>query len=71
MRKEMQTKVANLPPAQHLARPGANPFLMVSNMMFMCGVNTPMIFQRDSQAKQITGEVFDCDFMSCMDNTVK
>ena len=46
--------------------PGANPPFMVANMMFICGIDSPTIFQGDSQAKRICGNVFDDDFMSCM-----
>ena len=39
--------------------------------MFICGINIQTLFQGESQAKQISGKVFDNEFMSCMDNTVK
>ena len=39
--------------------------------MFMCGINIPTLFQGDSKAKYIAGEIFDDEFMSYMDNTVK
>ena len=56
---------------QHPARPGANPPFTVANVMFICGISSPTIFQGYSQAEQIYGEVFDDDFISCIDNTVK
>ena len=67
----MQSQGENPPPAQHPAMPGANIPFTVANGMFICGINIPTLFQRDSQAKQISGKLFDDDFMSCMDKTVK
>ena len=67
----MQAQGENPLPAQHSARPGANPPFTFANTMFICGINIPRIFQGDSQAKRISGDVFDDDYMSCMDKTVK
>ena len=39
--------------------------------MFICGIYSPTLFQGDSQAKRISGELFDDEFVSCMDKTVK
>ena len=61
----------NPPPAQHPARPGANPLFTVVNAMFIFGINRPTLFQGDSQAKRISSKIFDYDFMSCMDRTIK
>ena len=51
--------------------PGANQLFTVANEMFKCGINSPALFQEDSQAILIDGKVFDDDFMSCIDKTVK
>ena len=67
----MQLQGANPSPAQHQARPGANTPFAVANAMFIYGIDSPTLFQRDSQAEQITGEVFDDYFVSCLDKTVK
>ena len=67
----MQAQGANLLTAQHLAMPGANTPLTVANETFICGIDIPTIFQGDSQAERISREVFDDDFVSCMDKTVK
>ena len=67
----MQAQGENPPPAQHLARPGANPPFTVANTMCKSGINIPTLFQGDSQAERISGEVFDDEFMACMDKTVK
>ena len=67
----MQEQGENPPPAQHLARPGTNSQFTVVNAMFICGINSPILFQGDSQAERISGKIFHCDFMSCMDRKVK
>ena len=59
----MQEQGANPTPAQHQDRPGANPPFTVVNGMFICGINIPTLFQGDSQAKWISGELFDYDFI--------
>ena len=56
---------------QHLARSGANPIFTVGNVTFVCGISSPTLLQGDSRAKHIYGEVFDDDFISCMDKTVQ
>ena len=67
----IQAQVANPPPAQHPSRSGVNPPFTVANVMFICGINIPTVFQGDSHAERISGKLFDYDFMSCMDKTVK
>ena len=67
----MQAQGANLSPAQHLDRPGANPLFTAANAMFICDIDSPTLFQGDSQAKQIAREVFNDDFVSWMDKIVK
>ena len=62
----MKSQEANPPQTQHLARPKANPPFAVANAMFISSINSPTLFQGDSQAERISGEVFDDDFMSCM-----
>ena len=39
--------------------------------MFICRIDSPTLFQGDSQAERISREVFDDVFVSCMDKTVK
>ena len=56
---------------QHLARSGANPIFTVGDVTFVCGISSPTLLQGDSRAKQISGEVFDDDFMSFMYKIVK
>ena len=51
--------------------PGANTPLTVANETFICGIDIPTLFQGDSQAERISREVFDDDFVSCIDKTVK
>ena len=60
----MQAQGENPSPAQHLVRPGANPPFTVANAMFICGIKSPALFQGDSQAEQVSGKVFDHDFVS-------
>ena len=67
----MQEQGENPPTAQHPARPGANPPFTVANVVFICGINIPTLFQGDSQEKRISSELFDDNFMSCMDKIVK
>ena len=67
----MQAKGANSSPAQNLDRPSVNPPSTVANAMFICGINSPTIFQGDPQAERISEEIFDDDFMSCMNKTFK
>ena len=67
----MQPQGENLPPEKHPDRPGANQPFTVANTMFICGINRPTLFQVDSQSKRISGKLFDDEFMSCMDKTVK
>ena len=57
--------------AQHPARPGANPPFTVANTMFICGIASPTCFKGYSQYELIVGKLFDDDFVSCMDKTVK
>ena len=59
------------PPSQQQDRPGSNPPFTVSNVTFICGIDSPMIFQADSQAMRISGGVFYDDLISCMDKVVK
>ena len=44
----MQAQVENPPPAQHLARPGANPLFTVAKMMFICVIYIPTLSQEHS-----------------------
>ena len=67
----MQVQGANKPPVQHLARPSANTLFMAGNATYICGINSSTLLQRDSQAERIAGEVFNDEFMSCMDKAVK
>ena len=67
----MQVQGKNPPPVQHPARLGTNPPFTFANLMFICGINSPTLFQGDLQANRITGKLFDDDFMSCMNKTVK
>ena len=67
----MQAQGSNPSPAQHLARPGKNPLSTVANAMFICGIDSPILFQGDSQAEWIPGKVFDNEFVSYMDKIVK
>ena len=67
----MQAQGSNSPPSQHPDMPGENPPFTVANAMFICGINSQKIFQGDSQAEQISSEVFDDDFMSCRAKIVK
>ena len=67
----MQPQGANLSPAQHPDRPGAKQLFMVVNTIFICGIESLTLFQGDSQAERIYGKVFDDEFVSCMDKTVK
>ena len=67
----MQSQGAKTLPEKHPARPGTNPPFTVANAMFICGIGSPNIFQADSQAERISGKVFDDEFVSCMDITVK
>ena len=67
----MQGQGENPSPAQHPAMPSANPPFRFANAMLICGIYSPNCFQRDSQDKRITGKVFDDDFVSCMDKTIK
>ena len=57
--------------AQHTDRTGANPPFTVANSMFICGIDSPTLFQGDLQAERISGKVFDDDFVLCMDRIVK
>ena len=59
----MQAQGENPLPAQHSARPGANPPFTVANEMFIYGINSSTLFQGDLQAERIYGEVFNNDFM--------
>ena len=67
----MQAQGANTPLAQHLATPGTNPSFTDTNTMFICGINSPTVFQGDSQTKWVYGKLFDDDFISYMDKKVK
>ena len=67
----MKSQGAYPPPAQQPARPGTNPPFKVAKEMFICGIDIPTLFQGDSKAEQISGEIFDDEFMSYMDKTVK
>ena len=67
----MHSQGSNPPTEQHPDRPGANPLFTVTNAMFICGIDSPMLFQGDSQAERIAGEVFDDAFLSCVYKTVK
>ena len=67
----MQEQGANPLPAQHPNRPGANPPFTVANTIFICGIDSPTLNQGDSQADHIDSEVFDDDFVSCMDKKIK
>ena len=67
----MQAQGANPPPEQYMARPDANPPFTVTNTIFICGNYIPTLFQGNSQAERISGELFDDKFMSCIDKTVK
>ena len=67
----MQAQGAKSYPEQHPTTPGANLRFTVANGMFTCGIDIPTIFKGESQAKRISGEVFDDDFVSCMDKQLK
>ena len=56
---------------EYLARPDANTHFTVTNTIFICGNYIPTLFQGNSQAERISGELFDDKFMSCIDKTVK
>ena len=49
-------------------RPGVNQPFIDANVILLCGINSPTLFNGDAQAKQIVVEVFDDDFISCMEN---
>ena len=53
----------------HPAAPGPNPPFTVANNIFICGVDSPMLFNTSTQAQRIAEELFDDDFSSCMDKT--
>ena len=67
----MKSQGANPLPTQQPDRPVMNPPFTVVNAMFICGNNLPTLFQGDSQAEWISGDVFDDEFMSCINKTVK
>ena len=67
----MKKQGENPPSAQHPARPSTNPPFTVANAMLICGIDSTNIFQGDSHAKWIAREVFDDDFMSCMEKEFK
>ena len=67
----MQAQGEKPPPSQQQDRPGSNPPFTVSNVTFICGIDSPMLFQADSQAMRISGGVFYDDLISCMDKAVK
>ena len=67
----MQAQGENPPPAQHPYMPSADTPFAVVNTVFICVIISPTLFQGDSQVKRIARKVFDDDFMSCMDKTVK
>ena len=67
----MQAQGTNPSSMQHPERPGSNPLFRVANAIFICAIDIPTIFQGDLQFEQISGKIFDDDFMSCMDKTVK
>ena len=39
--------------------------------MFVCGINIPTLCQGDSQDDRVSGELFDYELITCMDETVK
>ena len=59
----MQVQGEKPSPAQNLARTGANPPFTVVNKMFICGIDSPTIFQGDSQAERVSEKFFDDAFM--------
>ena len=67
----MQVQGENPPPTKHQSRPSTNIPFTVADAIFICRISIPALFRGDSQAERISGKVFDDDFMSCMDNTVK
>ena len=67
----MRAQETNPYPAQYSARPGANPPFKVAIVMFIFGNDSAPLFQEDSQAKKVASELFDDDFVSCMDKNVK
>ena len=54
-----------------MARPGTNQLFTVANSVFISSINSPMIFQGDSQSERISGKLFDDKLISYMDKTVK
>ena len=58
-------------PAPHPAAPLGAPPYTVANAIFICGVNNRVLFNGTTQAERIVGEIFDDDFESCIDKTMK
>ena len=52
-----------------MAAPGANPPFTFANAMFDCGITDDVLFDGNTKASRIYNELFDDDFMSCMDKT--
>jgi hypothetical protein len=47
------------------------PQYTVYNAIMLCGVIDPTYFNGTTKAERIATEIFDDDFQSCMDKTVK
>ena len=52
-----------------MASPGANPPFTLANAMFDCSITDYVLFDVDKKVSRISTEIFDNDFMLCMDKT--
>ena len=50
---------------------GVNPPFTIANAIFDCGVTDGALFNSNTKADRISDELFDDDFLSCMENTYK
>ena len=62
---------AQAPPPFHPAIPGVNTPFTVVNAIFDCGVTDVALFNGDTKVDRMAAELFDDEFLSCMDKTYK
>ena len=56
-------------PHIHVTMAGVNPYFTVANAIFDCGVTYGALFNGNTKSDSMAAELFDYDFLSCMENT--